>query len=194
MDGKIGMFVAVTFVLLHRLCDTNVPQLNLQNNNPNIDGSNERYLFYWLYLINVYFSLPQISWHAWLKADLAQHVGSKQVVLILQDAHGGDGRLLMEATGLPAVIPATALPQVNAEDLSWSASIKQHRHLQTNRCKCLFHIELGTTHSLEEMSHPESKLLSQNVTARAVRLCPACFCIFQYHPMRETCIQNRVFL
>lgn len=61
MDGKIGMFVAVTFVLLHRLCDTNVPQLNLQNNDPNIEGSNERYLFYWLYLSNVYFSPPPIS-------------------------------------------------------------------------------------------------------------------------------------
>lgn len=36
------------------------------------------------------------------------------------------------------------------------------------------------------MSHPLCKLLSQNVTVGAVRLRPARFCMFQYHPMRET--------
>lgn len=36
----------------------------------------------------------------------------------------------MEAAGLPALIPAAALPQVNAEDLSWAATIKQHRDLR----------------------------------------------------------------
>ena len=61
--------------------------------------------------------------------DLAQHVGSQQVVLVLQDAYGGDGWLLMEAAGLPALIPAAALTQVHAEDLPWSAAVKQHRDL-----------------------------------------------------------------
>lgn len=61
--------------------------------------------------------------------DLAQHVGSQQVVFVLQDAYGGDGRLLMEAAGLPALIPAAALTQVDAEDLPWSAAVKKHRDL-----------------------------------------------------------------
>lgn len=39
----------------------------------------------------------------------------------------------MEAAGLPALIPAAALPQVNAEDLPWSATIKQHRDLEQNK-------------------------------------------------------------
>lgn len=64
-------------------------------------------------------------------AHLAQHVSSEQVVVILQDVYGGDGWLLMEAARLPALIPAATLPQVNAEDLPWSASIKQHRDLGT---------------------------------------------------------------
>lgn len=53
MDGKIGMFVAVTFVFLHRLCDANVPQLNLQKNDRNKDRSNGRYLCDRLNLPNV---------------------------------------------------------------------------------------------------------------------------------------------
>lgn len=44
----------------------------------------------------------------------------------------------MEATSLPVVVPATPLPEVNAEDFSWSASIKQHRHLQTKQRLCPF--------------------------------------------------------
>lgn len=45
---------------------------------------------------------------------------------------------------------------------------------------------LTTRHSLEEASHPLRKLLSQNVTAGAVRLRAARFCMLQDHPMRET--------
>lgn len=51
------------------------------------------------------------------KPDLAQHVSSQQVVLILQDTDRGDGRFLTEPGGLPALIPAATLSQVNAEDL-----------------------------------------------------------------------------
>lgn len=38
VDGKIGVFVVVTFVLLHRLCHSNIPKLNLQKNEQNKDG------------------------------------------------------------------------------------------------------------------------------------------------------------
>ena len=65
-----------------------------------------------------------------LKPDLPQHVSSQQVVLILEDADGGDGRFLTEAVGLPALIPAPALPQVDAEDLPRSATTEQHRNLK----------------------------------------------------------------
>lgn len=37
------------------------------------------------------------------------------------------------------------------------------------------------------MTHPESKLLRQDIAASAVRLCSARLCIFQYHPSRQTC-------
>lgn len=39
MDGKIGVFVVVTFVLLHRLCHSNIPKLNLQKNEQRKDGA-----------------------------------------------------------------------------------------------------------------------------------------------------------
>lgn len=62
--------------------------------------------------------------------NLAQHVRSHQVVLILQNSHGGDGRLVMEALGLPSVTSASTLPQVHAENLPRSASVKQDRYLE----------------------------------------------------------------
>ena len=63
------------------------------------------------------------------RSDLAQHVGGQQVVLVLQEAHRGDGRLLVEAAVLPAAAPAAALPQVDAEDLPGAAAVEQHRGL-----------------------------------------------------------------
>lgn len=39
MDGKISVFVVVTFVLLHRLCRSNIPKFNLQTNKQNKDGA-----------------------------------------------------------------------------------------------------------------------------------------------------------
>lgn len=40
---------------------------------------------------------------------------------------------------------------------------------------------------MQQMTHPESKLLRQDIAASAVRLCSARLCIFQYHPTRQTC-------
>lgn len=39
MDGKVGVLVVVTSVLLHRLCHSNVPELNLQKKERNKDGA-----------------------------------------------------------------------------------------------------------------------------------------------------------
>lgn len=60
---------------------------------------------------------------------LALHVRSQQIVLILKDANRCDGRLLMEATGFPTLIPAASLSQVDTEDLARPAPVKQHRDL-----------------------------------------------------------------
>lgn len=78
-------------------------------------------------------------------SDLALHVCRHQVVLIPHDVQGGDGRLLVEAAGLPAVIPATSLPQVDAEDFPGSASVEQHRDLDVQRDRrlaCVFFLTL----------------------------------------------------
>lgn len=72
-------------------------------------------------------------------SDLAQHVGSQQVVLVLQNSHRGDGRLVVEAVGLPAVIPAAALPQIDAEDLPRSATVKQDGNLERHDGSLLLH-------------------------------------------------------
>lgn len=53
---------------------------------------------------------------------------------------GGDGRLLVEAVGLPAVVSAAALPQVDAEDFPGSAAVEQHRDLGGQRDGRLAHI------------------------------------------------------
>lgn len=133
-------------------------------------------------------------------AHLAQHVGSEQVVLILQDMYGGDGWLLMEAARLPALIPAATLPQVDAEDLPWSASIKQHRDLGTKggvlmsssffylwRYLSYFQLNSDCSDKFKQWTHPLGKLLCQDIAASAVRLCSARLGIFHYHSTREAC-------
>lgn len=66
-------------------------------------------------------------------SDLAQHVGGEKVVFVSQEADGGDGRALLEAAGLPAVVAPRALPQVDAEDLPRAASVVKHRSLRQPR-------------------------------------------------------------
>lgn len=41
------------------------------------------------------------------------------------------------------------------------------------------------------MTHPEGKLLSQDVAAGAVRLRSTRLCIFHYHPTRQACRHMR---
>lgn len=148
------MFVIVPLVLLHWLCHSHIPQLNLHTLRETYKAKAIKTIYFRVFccvatLLEMSYFCPDAwnAWHTYIQqvklasmnhclllsnqwADLAQHVGSYQVVLILQDAYRRDGWLLMEAAGLPALIPATTLPQVDAEDLPWSASIKQHRNLE----------------------------------------------------------------
>lgn len=66
-------------------------------------------------------------------SDLALHVRRHQVVLVPHDVQGRDGRLLVEATGLPAVVSAASLPQVDAEDFPGAAPVEQHGDLDVQR-------------------------------------------------------------
>ena len=53
-----------------------------------------------------------------LGSDLAQHVCGQQVVLVLEEAYGGDGRLpWWKRLLFQLMVPPAALPQVDAEDL-----------------------------------------------------------------------------
>lgn len=122
-------------------------------------------------------------------SDLALHVCRHQVVLIPHDVQGGDGRLLVEATGLPAVVSAASLPQVNAEDFPGSASVEQHGDLEVQRDGRLARVSFLTLVVLVEKincrTYPNSKLLSQYVAAGAVRLRAASLCILHYHSTGE---------
>lgn len=108
---------------------------------------------------------------------------------------GGDGRLLVEAAGLPAVVSAAALPQVDAEDFPRSAAVEQHRDLGGQRDGCLAHICLlycvGSTRrgktATKRWTYPNGKLLSQNIAAGAVRLRPASLRIFHDHSTGQAC-------
>lgn len=106
----------------------------------------------------------------------------------------GDGRLLVEATGLPAVVSAAALPKVDAEDFPGSASVEQHGDLGGQRDGRLAHVffsQVGSTRqgktAIKRWTYPHGKLLSQNITAGAVCLRPASVRVLHDHSTGEAC-------